>query len=176
MFLAAAPLWAVQADVILAPGNVEVLADPCGSKVAQFAAADLTNHLSKVLGCDVPIVSLPNDQRVQIVVGDSKWTRSAGIDVSKLPRDAFRIKSKGGKIYLAGRDHLSDDLGASLAKGVYPRREHATAFAVCEFLERYAGVRFYFPDEYGIGDSPGVCVDGPLTVECRGVSGIIGGT
>ena len=149
LFLAATPLLAVQADVILAPGNVEVLADPCGSKVAQFAAADLTNHLSKVLGCDVPVVSLPNDQRVQIVVGDSKWTRSAGIDVSKLPRDAFCIKSNGGKIYLAGRDHLSDDLGASLAKGVYPRREHATAFAVCEFLERYAGVRFYFPDEYG---------------------------
>ena len=149
LFLPCVACFAAYGSIVVSPGNVEVLADPCGSKVAQFAAADLTNHLSKVLGCDVPIVSLPNDQRVQIVVGDSKLTRSAGIDVSKLPRDAFRIKSKGGKIYLAGRDHLSDDLGASLAKGVYPRREHATAFAVCEFLERYAGVRFYFPDEYG---------------------------
>ncbi|MBR3923980.1 MAG: DUF4838 domain-containing protein, partial [Kiritimatiellae bacterium] len=136
-------------DIIMSPGDVEVLVEPKCSKVVRFAAADLTNHLSKVLGCEVPVVSALNGSRVQIVVGDSRWTRDAGMDVGSLPRDAFRIKSLNGKVYLAGRDHPSDDLGGSLAKGVYPRREHATAFAVCEFLERYAGVRFYFPDEYG---------------------------
>ncbi len=136
-------------DIIMSPGCVDVVVGPKCSKVARFAAADLTNHLSKVLGCEVPVVSALNDKRVQIVVGDSQWTRDAGVDVDGLPRDAFRIKCSGNRVYLAGRDHPSDDLGASLAKGVYPRREHATAFAVCEFLERYAGVRFYFPDEYG---------------------------
>lgn len=151
---------AVRADVTISPNRVEVLVEPKCSKVARFAAADLTNHLSKVFGCEVPIVSALNGNRVQIVVGDSQWTRDAGIDVDGLPRDAFRIKCSDNRIYLAGRDHPSDDLGASLAKGVYPRREHATAFAVCEFLERYAGVRFYFPDEYGtvVPKAKSICI------------------
>ena len=43
---------AVSADVTISPNCVEVLVAPKCSKVARFAAADLTNHLSKVLGCD----------------------------------------------------------------------------------------------------------------------------
>ena len=136
-------------DTVLKPGNVEVVVAVDATKTAQFAAADLTNHLSQVFGCSVPIRNEPGKRDVQIFVGDSGWSRDAGIDVSDFPRDAFRIKSYCGRIYLTGRDDPKCDLGKSLAAGEYPRAEHATAFAVCEFLERYAGVRFYFPDEYG---------------------------
>lgn len=136
-------------DAVLSPGNVSVVVEPNGTKVARFAAADLTNHLSQVLGCEVPLVTDEDAESVRIFVGDSRWSRNAGIDVSNLPRDAFRVKSSGRRIYLVGRDNPKCDLETSLAKGVYPNLEHGTAFAVCEFLERYAGVRFYFPDEYG---------------------------
>ena len=136
-------------DIVLEPGKVEVVVPMEAAKTAQFAAADLTNHLSQIFGSAVPLKNKPGKKVVQIFVGDSRWSRDAGIDVSGLPRDAFHIKSMDGRIYLAGRDDPKCDLGASLAKGEYPRQEHATSFAVCEFLERYAGVRFYFPDEYG---------------------------
>ena len=137
------------ADVVLAPDNAEVLIAPEACPVVRFAAADLTNHLAKVFGRIVAVVTEPTAGKVQIVVGDSRWTREAGIDVSALPRDAFRLKTQAGWVYVAGRDDPAAALGADLAKGLYPRREHATAFGVCEFLERYAGVRFYFPDDYG---------------------------
>ena len=136
-------------DAAINAGNVEVVVADDATKTAQFAAADLTNHLAMVFGRTVPLLRSPGKRRIQIFVGDSAWSRKAGIDVADLPRDAFRIKCTGGRIYLAGRDDPGCDLGAMLAKGEYPRAEHATAFAVCEFLERYAGVRFYFPDEYG---------------------------
>ena len=48
---------AVCADVTISPNRVEVLVEPKCSKVARFAAVDLTNHMSKVFGCEVPIVS-----------------------------------------------------------------------------------------------------------------------
>ena len=137
------------ADVVLAPNNAEVLVAPEACPVVRFAAADLTNHLAKVFGRTVAIVTEPTAGKVQIVVGDSPWTREAGIDVAALPRDAFRLKTQADRVYVAGRDDPTSAFGEDLAKGLYPRREHATAFGVCEFLERYAGVRFYFPDDYG---------------------------
>ena len=137
-------------NVVLEPGRTEVLVAAKAPKSVLFAAADLTNHLARIFGCEVPVVSRPTSGWIQIAVGDSEWTRAVGIDVDALPhRDAFRIKTAEGRVYIAGLDHRSNDLGGDLARGVYPRREHATAFGVCEFLERYAGVRFYFPDEYG---------------------------
>lgn len=136
--------------IVMAAGGTEVLVAPNAPRSVLFAASDLTNHLACIFGSAVPLVTEPTVGRVQIVLGDNKWSRAAGIDVDALPhRDAFRIKTQGGRVYVAGRDHRSNDLGGDLARGVYPRREHATAFGVCEFLERYAGVRFYFPDEYG---------------------------
>ena len=137
------------ANVVLTPDNAEVLIAPDACPVVRFAADDLTNHLAMVFGRRVPIVNTPGEGKVQIVVGDSQWTRDAGLDVSVLPRDAFYICTQGGRIYIAGRDDPESRLGDEIRRGIYSRKERATAFGVCEFLERYAGVRFYFPDEYG---------------------------
>ena len=148
------------ADVVLTPDNAEVLVAPEACPVVRFAADDLTNHLAKVFGRAIDVVTGPTAGKVQVVVGDSRWTREAGIDVDSLPRDAFCLKTHGGRVYVAGRDDTESALGDNLRKGTYPRREHATAFGVCEFLERYAGVRFYFPDEYGtiIPSAQSICV------------------
>ena len=136
-------------SVSLRPGGAEVLVAPTAPKTVRFAADDLTNHLSQVLGAAVPVVTAPTDGKVQIVVGDSEWSRAAGIDVAKLPRDGFVLKTSAGRVYVVGRDDPAEDLGKKLSQGAYPATEHATAFGVMEFLERYAGVRFYYPDEYG---------------------------
>ncbi len=47
------------ADVVLAPDNAEVLVAPEACPVVRFAAADLTNHLAKVFGRTVAIVTEP---------------------------------------------------------------------------------------------------------------------
>ena len=135
--------------VVLKPGATEVLIAPDAPKTVQFAAIDLTNHLARIFGAEVPVVTAPREGFAQVVLGDSEWTRAAGLDVSKLPLDSFYLKSAQNRLYVAGYDDPKDDLILHFSRGNYPRSAHATAFGVCEILERYAGVRFYFPDEYG---------------------------
>ena len=109
-------------DAAIDAGNVEVVVADDATKTAQFAAADLTNHLAMVFGRTVPLLRSPGKRRIQIFVGDSAWSRKAGIDVADLPRDAFRIKCTGGRIYLAGRDDPGCDLGAIFAFGEQDRK------------------------------------------------------
>jgi hypothetical protein len=86
-----------------------------------------------------------------VSVGDNAFSRKAGIDVAKLPRDAGVIKTADGRIYIAGRDDVRvDSVERRLTGGILANMyERATLFAVYEFLERFAGVRFYFPGELG---------------------------
>jgi hypothetical protein len=58
VFFALTAVNVVHGDIVILPGNVEVVVDPDGSKVARFAASDLANHMSKVLGCAVFLAGL----------------------------------------------------------------------------------------------------------------------
>jgi hypothetical protein len=58
--------------------------------VERFAAHEMTNFLSRVLGAPVPIVENGGAAcAARILLG-----RAAGFDVSTLERDAFRIKAE----------------------------------------------------------------------------------
>ena len=67
--------------VVLTPGRTEVLIAPDAPKTVQFAAIDLTNHLARIFGAEVPLVTAPREGFTQVVLGDSAWTRAAGLDV-----------------------------------------------------------------------------------------------
>ncbi|MBM4149338.1 MAG: hypothetical protein FJ224_09865, partial [Lentisphaerae bacterium] len=66
-----------------------------------------------------------------IVIGDCEETRAAGIDPAKIPPEGFVVKTAANRVYLVG--------GAGHPDG--------TAWAVADFLERFAGVRWYWPAE-----------------------------
>jgi len=83
--------------------------------------------------------------RPAIFVGDSELLRGLNVDVWSLPRDAFIIRSFGDVIVIAGRD----DLRVDPMRDVRGNSEHGTIFGVYEFLERFVGVRFYFPGDIG---------------------------
>ena len=139
--------------LILAPGNTEVVIAPDAPKTVLFAVEELTNLLSQAYGCAVPVVTSPTPGKKGIYLGDSQWTRAAGIDVAALKRDAFTIVADASSVYIAGRDDTKEDTHHSVYSphtGVWAQyHEHATLFGVYEFLERYAGVRMYFPGELG---------------------------
>ena len=130
----------------LSSGKVEVVLAAKPTRVAQFAAEEMTNFLSRVLGADVPIVKTPTAGMAQVFVG-------TGADVSGFARDEFVIKAEPGRVVIAGRDSSSvrDDPKSYVARGwtVAQWYERATLFGVYEFLERFAGCRFYFPGELG---------------------------
>ncbi|MBR2374213.1 MAG: DUF4838 domain-containing protein, partial [Lentisphaeria bacterium] len=106
------------------------------SQWALLAAVELSNILHKSLGVKVP----PRNRRVNpalpaFIIGDIAACKKAGFDPQKMEWGGFRIKSSGKDIIIAGRDEKLYSDG--------------TLYGVYEFLERFAGVRFYFPGDVG---------------------------
>ena len=137
------------AVTVLRPGRVQVVIDEESPGTVRFAAAETTNFLSRVLGADIPIVNEPCVGNVSIVLGVGKLSRAAGIDVSGFMQDEFRIRSDGTHIYIAGHDD-NIDLEERIANGWNDAKFNCgTLYGVYDFLERFAGIRFYFPGKYG---------------------------
>ena len=91
------------------------------------ALADLTNVISLTTGKRVGAVAESSSKqglRPAIYLGDTKAARAAGLNPTSLAVNEFRMKVEPGAAYLVGRS------GA------------ATAFAVTEFLKRFADYRF----------------------------------
>ena len=77
----------------------------------------------------------PAADRPAIVIGDCEETRRAGIDAAQIPAEGFVVKTAANRVYLVG----STQDGAS----------DTAAWAVADFLERFVGVRWYWPTQYG---------------------------
>ena len=141
-----------RADVTLTGANAEVVVAADAPKATQFAAQEMTNFLSRCLGRAVPLSTSPTAGRVPVILGTNGWSRAAGISLEGLPRDTFVISAGEGRIMIAGCDSPSLDPAALVASGNMRQvqfGERATLFGVYEFLERFAGCRFYFPGELG---------------------------
>ena len=140
--------------VALTPGRTEVVVEAGAKPTVLFAADEMTNFLSRVLGAPVPVVPQPSGKDVtSVVLGEGELAKAAGVDVAGAPRDTFVVKAEGGRIYIAGRDDPSFNLRRHVASkrshGYLFNSERATLFGVYDFLERHAGVRFYFPGDLG---------------------------
>ena len=143
---------AVAAEALVKPGEVDVVLPAKPLPIERFAADELTNFLSRVLGAPVPIRTAATarvDARTAILLG-----RATGFDVSSFERDAFRTKVEcaedgAAQIRIAGRDGKVDLFRSVWKYGQSTYCERATLFGVYAFLEDFAGVRFYFPGELG---------------------------
>lgn len=141
----------LSASVIFEPGASEVLIAPDACDVVNVAAEEATNFLSQALGAPVPIVTAPTPGRAALVLGANRWADAAGVTTNGLPRDGFRIRTAAGRVHVVGiDDHAAKAHRALRSGGVWVQNfEHATAFGTYDFLERFVGVRFYFPGELG---------------------------
>ena len=137
--------------VTLMPERMEVVVANDAPQITAFAGDELTNFLSKALGRQIPLVTAPSEGRQSIVLGEKALPAAAGMDFSKEPRDTFVISAEGERVYIAGRDGrgLSRNwiYNPKCSYGQLLGHERATLFGVYDFLERYVGVRFYFPDD-----------------------------
>ena len=128
------------------PQNTEVVVAPGvwrSDRVVWFAAQEMTNFLSRAFGAKVPVRTSLNPAKTSIVLGSNVWSVAAGIDTAKLPQDGFAVRTKGNAVHIAG---LDANRRPWFDHGDFPR---ATLFGAYEFLERFAGCRFYFPGELG---------------------------
>ena len=120
--------------------NCEVVVS--SNKATAFAGQQLAFYLSKITGSPVKVVSKASGKVPAFILGEA-GAKIAGADLSKLDRDGFIIKTVKNNIIIAGNDDPKALLNR-IAGG-----ERGTLYGVYEFLERFAGVRFYFPGEIG---------------------------
>ncbi len=104
-----------------------------------LAVQKLRECVKKATGADMEVITAQADKTTivppAIIIGDCREAASQGLEGAKMPPEGFEIKSAGGSVFIVGNRVEGCD---------------GTAWGVYEFLERYLGVRWYFPDpEYG---------------------------
>jgi len=87
----------------------------------------------------------PPADRPAIVIGDCGETRKAGIAAAKIPIEGFVVKTAPSRVFLVGSTQA---LPAGSDRWAQWSNE-GTAWAVADFLERFVGVRWYWPAELG---------------------------
>ena len=144
-FLAAGVCWAVgtfasAADTVClveqgqARATVVVPAD-CDDQT-RLAAGLLVGYVKRSTGAELPIVESPafeqSPQEVAIHVGQDDYVKGLKLDIDGLDDDGYCICGKNeGHLVIAGPT------------------PYGTEFGVCEFLERYLGVRWLMPGPNG---------------------------
>ena len=107
-----------------------------GSEEEKFAAGDLCDYLSRVTGRTITVCASPAAKGVIIHVGRDAFVDKHAPEIAKVFADGFLLKC----VKTEGRYHV-------IAAGRIPR---GTRWAAEEFLEKFCGVRWLFPDRvYG---------------------------
>lgn len=105
---------------------------------AMPAAIELADKLHKITGLEVNLVAAASGQNPAFYLGKCPEADKLGLIPEKLDRDGYYIKTSGNNIFIVGCD--SNALGDP---------QMATLFGVYDFLERFGGVRYYFPGDIG---------------------------
>lgn len=142
------------------PDAAEIVIAPNASKMTTFAATELQSLLQQKLGVKYPIVRKPSTDKFSFILGINSWSKAAGINDSKLCRDAFIIKTIGNKIYILGKDDptFNQQHAINVASGWNFKHEKGTVFGIYDFLERFADARFFFAGDGTIIDRGSVCI------------------
>lgn len=121
------------------------VADPDPNEKLKTLVDELVEVIKLSTGAEIPIVKTrPRRRQPAIVIGDCKQAREAGIKAGKLPPEGFVVKTAKNRIYLVGstaKVPLNNSTGPFVTDG--------TAWAVADFLERFVGVRWYWPADVG---------------------------
>ena len=130
----------------LTAGTTEIVIVPKACPVIQLAAQELKNALDKVLSGPVPVVKEISPGKTSFILGDNSWSREAGLQPMSGVRDSFIIRNIPGRIFILGTDDPKLD---PLSRGLDSFHERGTLFGVYYWLERFAGVRYYFYGDLG---------------------------
>ena len=130
-----------------------IVVDGNAAPTAKLAASNLQEYVEKVSGARLDIVEKASEEKGNIFVGE----RADMVDGIK--PEGYRIVAKDGNVYITGRDNPNVVFGIrnpwrrvevyneALKLGAFG--EAGTLYGVNNFLEKYAGVRFYWPGELG---------------------------
>lgn len=117
-----------------------------------MAASELQDYVHKVCGAKLAIVQRPGDP--MICLGENAASRAAGLSSETIPREGFRIVTRGSNIFILGRD--TEDGERTPEGGTSTGTRNGTY----EFIERFLGVRWLMPGEHGdyVPKSPNITI------------------
>jgi len=144
LVLGAALVGTLGADVVI-DATSEIVLTSNAPYATRLAERELNYFLKGVFGVPLKVVSERTPGRSAIVLGEG------GVQ----NRDGFVIEAANGVVRIWGNDDdvPDGDISKTCWYGAeapwQPHFRRGTLFGVYEFLERYAGVRMYFPGELG---------------------------
>ena len=134
----------------LTKSNTAIVIAPEAPATTRHAAQEMADLLGKVLGGKLKVFRAPQPGMVNIYLGFNAWSKKAGIDPATHHRDSFTMKINKDGVFIAGADDPKVNPQRNLKGGIWGNLyERATVFGVYDFLERFAGARFYFPGDLG---------------------------
>lgn len=159
---------AAEAIVLAERGQAKavIVVPPDPAPSVTFAAEELKHYLDRVTGAPFIVTDRKPASGPAIVLGDTSYTRQAGIRPDTFDRDEFIIATKKGTVYIAGRDskekkadilrilrdkpEAHEPVGSAYAQSMGYRWdfEKATLYGAYAFLEKL-GVRWFFPGPLG---------------------------
>ncbi|MBP8955151.1 MAG: hypothetical protein KBI47_22365 [Armatimonadetes bacterium] len=146
---------AVAADLVLVDGgtarSVVVTADK-PSPLATYAAGELVAHVEKATGERLEVVGESDAPAgaTRVYIGDTQAARRAGLDPDGLPGETYRIMALDGNLYILGREDGQELFAEGDRQNAITRdTPRGTFYGVCEFLDRFLGVRWLWPGELG---------------------------
>ena len=131
-------------------GNIlfELVVPKTASPSAKFAGQEAAEQLSRAFGSSIAVRNAPSGRNPAVIIGDAELAGKLGIDLKNFDRDGFVIRTHGKNVLIIGRDDPKlDPRRAILMPGL--KGEMATLFGTYDFLERFAGIRYYFPGKIG---------------------------
>ena len=125
--------------------DYDIVIKPEAPKVTVFAAGELTNYMKKVAGVEMKTLNAKAAGRKAIYVGShSELPKTEEFDLAKYTgKERFRIAElPGGDIVIMGADNNFNPVSRKNA-------DFGLLFGVYDFLEKFLGVRWYAPGEFG---------------------------
>ena len=194
VFAFALAVSVLSADVVIDRSSEVVVREDAPS-ATRLAAEELNFFLKGVLGAPLPVVAQRTAGKTAIVLGADGgspgrlappcWHAGRvpllGEPVgSRVPRDrdAYIIEACSTVVRIVGNDDAPSDPAATAAlpdeAPWQPCFRRGTLFGVYAFLERFAGVRMYFPGElgmcFGAGAARSCASDSEKRHPCRFIS------
>ena len=116
-------------------------------KTLKIMIGELVQVIEASTGVRLEIThKMPPQDQPAIVLGDCVASRNAGIDADTIPIEGFVVKTAAKRLYLVGSRRklpVNDNIGNDFYSN------DGLAWAVADFLERFVGVRWYWPTQAG---------------------------
>lgn len=124
---------------------------PFKEDVREMAAKELANHVRRVTGATLPVVrSKDFTGGPAVYLGESEASKKAGFAADPtLPLEGFTVEVRDGSAAILGLDrteyYVTGPNGERVREDLFD--SNGTLFGVYDVLERWIGIRWYWPDE-----------------------------